>query len=203
MTEPRLAAAFRRLQRHLETADVRWALVGGLAVSARAEPRTTRDIDVAVATSGEREVEVLVRRFRDFGYRETDVLLQEDADRLATVRFEMLGEEKGILCDLLFASSGIEAEVVAEAERLEVLPGLFSPVARTGHLLALKTLALRPDQPHLRPQDFADIRELIGVANEEEIRRARSAVELISERGFSRGEDLVAKLERQLARFRG
>ncbi len=49
MAEPRLAEAFVRLQGDLKAIGASWALVGGLAVSARAEPRTTRDIDVAVA----------------------------------------------------------------------------------------------------------------------------------------------------------
>ncbi len=89
-----------------------------------------------------------------------------------------------------------------EAELLEVLPGLFAPVARTGHLLALKTLALRPDRPQERPQDFTDIRELLQVANGEELRRARSALELISRRGFDRGKDLDALFEDQLFQFR-
>lgn len=42
--------------------------------------------------------------------------------------------------DLLFASSGIEHEIVAAADPLEVLPDLTVPVARTGHLIALKPL---------------------------------------------------------------
>lgn len=33
-----------------------FAIVGGLAVAARAEPRLTRDVDLAVAVEGEREV---------------------------------------------------------------------------------------------------------------------------------------------------
>jgi hypothetical protein len=39
----------------LDGLDVGWALVGGLAVSARAEPRTTRDVDVAVAVANATE----------------------------------------------------------------------------------------------------------------------------------------------------
>ena len=63
----------------------------------------------------------------------------------------------GIVLDLLFASSGIEPELVAAAEPLEVWPALCVPVPRVGHLLALKVLA-RDDVR--RPQDLADIRSL-------------------------------------------
>jgi hypothetical protein len=43
-----LEAALRRIAGDLEAAGLEWALVGGLAVSVRAEPRTTRDVDVVV-----------------------------------------------------------------------------------------------------------------------------------------------------------
>lgn len=44
-----LEEALRAIADALDRRQVRWALVGGLAVSARAEPRTTRDVDVAVS----------------------------------------------------------------------------------------------------------------------------------------------------------
>lgn len=202
MTQPRLAEAFVRLESNLRAVGARWALVGGLAVSARAEPRTTRDIDVAVSVSEESEADRIVRSLQNRGYQVLTMLWQEETDRMATVRLERAGKESGILCDLLFASSGIEEEVVAEADVLEVLPGLSSPVAKTGHLLALKVLALPVDRPQQRPQDFTDIRELLAVADDTELRRAREALELISRRGFDRGEDLIARFEDQLDQFR-
>ncbi len=202
MTEPRLAAALIRLDADLRTIEARWALIGGLAVSARAEPRTTRDLDVTVAVVDDREAEKTVRRMMNLGYNIATHLEQEETGRLSTVRLLMPGAHEGVLADLLFASSGIEAEVAAEADLYEVLPGLFTPVAKTGHLLALKVLALRPDRPQERPQDFSDIRELLRVADDQEIRRARSALDLISRRGFDRGKDLEAELEEQLRQFR-
>ena len=46
----------RQVARDLERAGCRWALLGGLAVSVRAEPRFTRDIDLAVAVESDRVV---------------------------------------------------------------------------------------------------------------------------------------------------
>lgn len=46
-----------------------------------------------------------------------------------------------MVVDVLFASSGIEPELVRAAEPIEVLPSLTVPVARTGHLIAVKLLA--------------------------------------------------------------
>lgn len=202
MTEPRLAAALIRLNADLRAIEARWSLIGGLAVSARSEPRTTRDIDVTVAVADDREAEKIVHQMTSLGYSIAAHLEQESTDRLSTVRFLMPGDHAGILADLLFASSGIEAEVAAEADLYEVIPGLFVPVAKTGHLLALKILALRPERPQERPQDFSDIRELLKVADEREMRRARDALDLISRRGFSRKKNLEAELEEQLRQFR-
>ncbi len=65
----------------------------------------------------------------------------------------------------------------------------------------MKILALRPDRPQDRPQDFTDIRELLKVADTEELERARAALKLISRRGYDRGKDLESLFERQLADF--
>jgi hypothetical protein len=94
--------------------------------------------------------------------------------------------------DLLFASSGIEPEVVAEAESIELLPTLTIGVARTGHLIALKVLS-RDDIT--RPQDLADLRALLGVASAIELVRARESLSLIAARGYHRGRDLLSAMK--------
>jgi len=99
------------------------------------------------------------------------------------------------LVDLLFASSGIEQEIVAKAERMTILPGLDVPVATTGHLLALKVLAEQED----RPQDLMDAIALIATADLRELQETRDAIELIARRGYDRGKDLRAALARVLA----
>ena len=114
--------------------------------------------------------------------------------RLATVRLvlrDAQADQPGLFVDLLFASSGIETEIAADAERIEVIPGITMPVARTGHLMALKALAGRA-------QDLADFEALARVADETEIARARSAARLIVERSFARGKALENELERLL-----
>lgn len=202
MTEPRIASALIHLESDLRALELSWALIGGLAVSARTEPRTTRDLDVAITVAGDREAMSVVNDMKARGYQLDTHLEQEQTRRLATVRLLMPKPSTGILADLLFASSGIEREVANEADLFEVLPGLLVPVATVGHLLALKILALKPDRPQERPQDFADIRELLKVADDVELRRARHALDLISRRGFDRGKNLQAEFEDQLRQFR-
>lgn len=96
------------------------------------------------------------------------------------------------MVDLLFATAGIEPEVVAGADVLELLPGLRLPVASIGHLVALKLLS-RDDRT--RPQDAADLRALHAVLGPPDELTARAAVSLIERRGFARGRRLGALLE--------
>ena len=177
----------------LTAAKVEFALIGGLAVSVRTEPRFTRDADLAVAVGSDPEAESLIFSLQNDGYAVQAIVEQQAVSRLATVRLASPEEEpSGILVDLLFASSGIEPEIVGAAETLDIFPDLRLPVARSGHLIALKLLS-RDDLR--RPQDIADLRALLLEATSVELQRAEAAVRLIEARGFHRGRDLTAALE--------
>ncbi len=178
----------------------RYAVIGGLAVSARSVPRFTKDVDLAVVVSDDSDAEGLVLALRPHGFRVDVALEQEAAERLATVRLasDEAGSE-GVLLDLLFASSGIEREIVDAADELQAVPGVTVPVASVAHLVALKVLAFDPIR---RPQDLADLVQLLKVATADDLARARSALALVAERGFSRGKDLPAKLDSVLHALR-
>lgn len=183
-----LEAALRRAADDLTRLDVGWALIGGFAVSARTEPRFTRDVDIAVAVNDDGAAERLVRSLLAEGYRLVASIEHDVTGRLATVRLaSALAGDADVVVDLLFASSGIEREIAEAAELIEIVPGLTLPVALTGHLVALKLLA-RDDER--RPRDAADLRALVAVAMPRDFDLARDAVELISARGFDRGRDL-------------
>ena len=122
-----------------------WALVGGLSVSAYVEPRFTPDIGVVVSVEGDREAEVFVQSWRHAGFTIASVVEQERSGRLATIRSHRPGDEHRTVVDLIFASSGIELEIAAEARDLELAPALEVSVARQGHLVALKVLSADPE----------------------------------------------------------
>jgi hypothetical protein len=122
-------------------------------------------------------------------------LEQQVLARLAAVRLLPPGQHSGgAVIGLLFASSGIEPEICRDAEPLEVTPGLVVPVARAGHLVAMKLLALGPD----RPQDGVDLSALISQLTPEERVRGLDAVKRIEAIGANRGKPLSAELERWL-----
>jgi hypothetical protein len=122
------------------------------------------------------------------GYALASLVEQDYVNRLATARLvrPKVGTSSAFI-DLLFANSGIEQEVVLGADRLEVLPGVFLPVASIGHLIALKALAGRH-------QDLTDLGYLISAASDADLDEARASAAVIQERGFNRGQDLPGDL---------
>lgn len=175
----------------IESHGHRCALVGGIAVTIRARERFTKDIDFAVAVANDAEAEALALAFQRARYDLEQVFENTANGLLATLRFAVPGGRAEPELDLLFASSGIEAEAVDDAELLEILPGVVAPVARLHHLIAMKVLA----ESDVREQDRADLRALIAAASERELDLARDAVRLIETRGFARGKRLEEALE--------
>jgi hypothetical protein len=196
----RAEAALRRIVADLGALHRRFALVGGLAVSVRTEPRLTRDADLAVLVADDRDAEILVRSLQGGGWGVVTAVEQAATGRLATVRLARAGDEvAGAVVDLLFASSGIEPEIVAAADTIEAVPGFSVPVARLAHLIALKVLA-RDDRT--RPNDRVDLAALLGHADSAAVQEAREALTLVSRRGYNRARDLLAMLHATVDEFR-
>jgi predicted nucleotidyltransferase len=156
----------------------------------RSEPRLTRDADLAVAVSGDDEAERLVHALRSHGFTPLALIEQEQTGRIATVRLTN-DLDDDLVSDLLFASTGIEREIVDGAEILQITTTLRLPVASVGHLIAMKLLAR--DDRH-RPNDADDLRALRSVATASDWDTAETSVRLIAERGSQRDRDLLALL---------
>lgn len=192
---PELFQALAKLNVDLLQLRVRWVLLGGIAVSLLAEPRTTRDIDLGVAVADDREAERIIGDLMARQYEVGWFLERKEPARMSVARLEMKSEHGHRLdVDFIFAVSGIEHEIVAAAEPLEVLPGITLPVITKGHLLALKTLAGRD-------KDRADIQSLLRVASAADLMEARGALDLIERRGFYKDRDLQNELEEHIRRF--
>ncbi len=183
-----LESTLREINAALRRLKVSYALVGGFAVTLRAEPRLTRDIDFVVAVKDDKSVEGIVRNLVGEGRLVKMLIEQTAVNRLSTVRLAPTESVEGVVVDLLFASCGIEAEIVSDSEVLEVLPELLVPVARKEHLIAMKLLA-RDDVR--RPRDLEDLRGLMPALSKEEIALVHRLLALITERGYSRGRNLA------------
>jgi len=183
-------AAFRAAT-ELDDLGVAFALVGGLAVGARVEPRFTRDVDLVVSVASDDEAERVIHTLTQRGYVLRTVLEHTRAKRLATARLQH-PRHPGVFLDLLFASSGIEPEIAARAERIDYRPGTNLPVARIGHLIAMKVLS----EKETRLQDRIDLQLLAASASASDWKLAEQSARLIRARGFHRGRALRRRLRR-------
>jgi hypothetical protein len=194
----RLQKALIRLDTDLRALGLKWALVGGFAVMLRTEARSTRDLDIVLAVTGDRQTDDAVRALRMRGYKDhpTKPMLFRKDGRLFGVRLVSppldAEDDTMAIVDVLTGCSGVEPEVVAAAEIREALPKFFIPVARAGHLVALKVLAARP-------QDLEDVRVLLRGMGDADLRLARESLVLIERRGFL--EDSTRSLQAELGRL--
>jgi len=110
----------------------------------------------------------------------------------------MSGGEVPVYVDLLFASSGIENEIIADATVVEIFPGLPVKLASVPALIAMKVLSADFEE---RPQDIIDLRYLIKAAGKDDLASARNLIDLITKRKYNRNKDLLNELHEYVARF--
>lgn len=158
-----------------------FALVGGIAVSARSVVRYTRDIDVTVGVSDDADAERTVQELFVDGWRVLAQVEQLRTQRLATVR---LAKPQRAVLDLLFASCGIEPLISAGAEPFAVPDIGVVPVARTEHLIAMKVLS----ESETRLQDLLDLQALLRTPYDADI--VEYALDGITAAGCHRDKDL-------------
>jgi len=187
MTEPAPELALAAICLELVRLGRRFALVGGLAVSVRAEVRFTRDVDIAVAVADDLEAESLTYELRSAGYSAVASVEHETLHRLSTVR---LMSPSGVKVDLLFASSGIEGEIVDSATPIDFDGAGSVPVANAEELLAMKVLSMSDT----RLQDRIDAQRLLQFTPNLDIGRVREHLARITDRGYAREQDLQTKL---------
>jgi hypothetical protein len=192
-----LADYARSVVEHLRSLKVEFAMVGGIAVSIRTLERFTKDIDIAISVESDSAAELLVNSFKGAGFLIAYYLEKEEDGTLMTVRLTTGGEVE-LFIDLLFATSGIESEVVANSMDTEVFPGFVDRVATIPSLLAMKVLSA---DWKIRPQDIFDIQNLLSEASPEQIAESRKLLNLITERGYNRDKDLQADLDKYIAQF--
>jgi hypothetical protein len=182
-----LSAAITAIVSWFNSKQVKYCLVGGLAVSFRTIERATRDVDLALGVTSDEEAEVLIRELRDLGFAPVELLQRRENGAISTVRL-LSADFAGIYLDLLFCACGIEWEIVHSAENIEILPGLEVPTASLPALVAMKVLSSGSKG---RRQDLLDLEHLISDASASEILEAEKLIQLMVARGFGGTRDLL------------
>lgn len=181
-----------RIITDLNDLDVAYALVGGLAYGARAEPRFTRDIDLTLVADSEEEAEQTTGQLIQSGYMPEMEIANRHTGALATFRMRYRRPLAGIsvdqspFIDLLFSHCGIEHETIDAATITEPFPGVRVPTATVPYLIAMKILS----ESDRRLQDRIDLQNLIAVSTQEDLDAVPPLLNLIDERGFANSKDL-------------
>lgn len=135
----------------LRSAGVRYAVCGGVAVSAHGAPRSTKDIDIIIAAE---DLQLALDAVRPLGYAFLALPMTFDAgtERERTVqRVSKLQGSDHLLLDLLLANASLAG---ALDDRLEVqLPEGPLAVVSRATLIRMKQLAGRA-------QDLLDLEQL-------------------------------------------
>jgi hypothetical protein len=100
------------------------------------------------------QAEQCIHGFVQQGYVVLSAVEQEATHRLATAR---LRHPDAVVCNLIFATCGIESEVVASAERVELFPGKWVTTATAESMVAMKILSATAK----RPRDLGDLQAIL------------------------------------------
>ncbi len=142
-------ATLNRIAGFLEERKWRYALVGGLALSAYGGARTTLDLDLAVDGDSQDE---LIRFMESEGF--------ETLYRSSGYSNHLHSEERWGRVDFIYVRGATRETLFDSAATHGIPGGLEVPVAKPEHLVAMKVLAMKND-PGRTFQELADIRVLL------------------------------------------
>lgn len=133
----------------LDEQGIRFALVGGLALTAYGSTRSTLDVDLAVDAESQ---DSLIQFMESLGF--------ETLYRSTGYSNHLHPEKVWGRVDFMYVRGETADQVFGQARDLEGPGGLTIPVPRPEHLVAMKVLAMKND-PERTFQEMADIRILM------------------------------------------
>jgi len=194
--ESGIAARLSAVADDLDDIGRSWALVGGLALGVHARPRATLDADIALVVRDDADADRFAKALQARDYVVLEAGVHPTLGHFTAIRVVSPVRAGGrLVVDFMFATTGVEREIVASAERLAVTRDLTVPVATRGHLIAMKVLSEGKD----RPQDSVDLQQLLQRATTADLDEARTALRMIREREHDCGKDLLGALESAVA----
>jgi hypothetical protein len=124
----------------LEREAVPFALIGGIAVALRGEPRFTVDVDLVIGVDVDRALALL-----DSALGSPFLPLFGGVEEIVRSAFilPLRHRDTGVKVDLALGLTGFELELLRRAQTMDV-GGVSFPVATAEDLLLLKIIAERP-----------------------------------------------------------
>ena len=149
--EPALWPTLADAAQVLETRGIRFALIGGLAVSLRGQPRMTVDVDLVILA----DIDQALRLAQELSSTPFEPLFPGVEEVVArSFILPLRHRSTGIRVDVAIGMSGFEQQAVSRATTVTI-GDVRVPVVAVEDLLVMKALAGRP-------QDDQDIRGLVA-----------------------------------------
>jgi hypothetical protein len=165
----------------LEAQQIAHALIGGLAVSLRGQPRVTADVDLVIAADVQRALS-LAGALEGTNFRPLFDGVEEVIEQAFIL--PLRHRQTNVKVDLALGLSGFEQQAVIRAESMQVAGSTIS-VATTEDLIIFKILAGRP-------QDEQDLQGLV-VAQAENI-DWDYCLKIAADLGEAIGQPLVSRV---------
>jgi predicted nucleotidyltransferase len=170
---------FRRILKLLTEAEIRFVLIGGVAMALHGADLVTRDLDITFAIDSDNleKLSAWINQFhpRPFGFTAAD-RFEVTSGLIERAKFLILKTDLGPI-DLLKSPSGIDSfeGVISRAASMSI-DGFIVLVASIDDLIAMKKAANRPkDQLHL--MELYALKKLIAEGAEERAAQGRAGGE--------------------------
>ena len=165
----------------LESQSVAYALIGGLAISVRAQPRATVDVDLVIAADVDRALALV-----DALEGSTLAPLFDNVTQVVETAFilPLRHRQTNVKVDVAIGLSGFERQAIARAQPMPLADSTVS-VATAEDLLIMKAMAGRP-------QDEQDMRGIM-IARGDEL-DWDYCLSMAEKLGEAVGQDLLARL---------
>lgn len=168
--ESRLSEAASELGKALESLDVPYAIIGGVAISLMARPRLTADLDAVIGDILDRLPEVVLELTRlGFAARVPDPVAFAATNLVLLVR-----SPSGVPVDLSIGLTGFEQVALSRALTLRLATGSLVRVCRPVDLAVMKALADRS-------KDMDDLKEIVVRCTEREREEALATTSALAE----------------------
>ncbi len=145
----KLIRALIDLQKRLEEAGIPSAAIGGLALGAWGKARLTRDADLKILLRRDERQRLL--KLLEADYRSLNADPDEMLRRNGIV---FVLNSEGARIDIMLEDTEFDAQIIARAQMVEIMPGRQVRVCSPEDLIVLKMLASRP-------QDWVDVETVI------------------------------------------
>jgi len=155
-----LIETLKRLCLLFDDANIKFCLVGGLAVGILAKPRATEDIDLLVLIDKYNKEKIGSLLRNDFEIiQEHDLMYFKETTIWRIVIKDTFTNDRGlVIVDLIFADNEIYKEAVADVIKLQI-DNVDIPVVKPQNLIRIKKLSNRP-------RDWIDIQAIEESINE-------------------------------------